>query len=160
MLVAGNAELFFTSAGGSIETTPLAISAHFPTPTAGVLGVPVPGVSLKLAHVDGYLPTGDAGLLVDPDRPEAGVVFAGRIEENFKLSSGTWVCWTARAGPAEAGDGGDPGRHPRHARPCTEQEWVGATRPPSLSYVSCGPCVCRWCRSGACGCVWVIGAWW
>jgi len=40
---------------------------------------------------DGYLPTGDAARLVDPERPEAGVVFAGRIGENFKLSSGTWV---------------------------------------------------------------------
>jgi feruloyl-CoA synthase len=40
---------------------------------------------------DGYLPTGDAGRLVDEARPEAGVVFAGRISENFKLSSGTWV---------------------------------------------------------------------
>jgi len=119
---AGNNDLFFTSAWGSTETAPLSTSAHFPTPTTGVLGVPVPGVRLKLARVDdrlelrvkgpnvtpgywlpggavapvpldadGYLPTGDAARLVDPERPEAGVVFAGRIGENFKLSSGTWV---------------------------------------------------------------------
>ncbi|HEY8080108.1 MAG TPA: AMP-binding protein [Labilithrix sp.] len=119
---AGNPHVFFTSAWGSTETSPLATSAHFKTPTTGVLGVPVPGTSLKLARVDdklelrvkgpnvtpgywqrggtiapvtldedGFLPTGDAGRLVDPSRPEAGVVFGGRISENFKLSSGTWV---------------------------------------------------------------------
>jgi feruloyl-CoA synthase len=119
---AGNADIFFTSAWGSTETSPLATSAHFATRTTGVLGLPVPGVSLKLARVadrlelrvkganvtpgywqrggailpapldeDGFLPTGDAGRLVDEAHPEAGVAFAGRISENFKLSSGTWV---------------------------------------------------------------------
>lgn len=44
---------------------------------------------------DGFLPTGDAGHLVDPDDPAKGVAFAGRLGENFKLSSGTWV----RVGP-------------------------------------------------------------
>jgi feruloyl-CoA synthase len=119
---AGHGDVFFTSAWGSTETAPLATSAHFPTPTTGVLGVPVPGVELKLATVDdrlelrvkgpnvtpgywarggairpvaldadGFLPTGDAGRLVDEAHPERGLVFAGRIAENFKLSSGTWV---------------------------------------------------------------------
>ncbi|MCB9650306.1 MAG: AMP-binding protein [Deltaproteobacteria bacterium] len=118
----GNHDVFFTSAWGSTETSPLATSAHFTTPTTGVLGVPVPGVALKLARVndrlelrvkgpnvtpgywtaggavtpvaldeDGFLPTGDAGTLVDEANPAAGVRFAGRISENFKLSSGTWV---------------------------------------------------------------------
>ena len=40
---------------------------------------------------DGFLPTGDAGKLEDPSDPSKGVVFDGRIAENFKLSSGTWV---------------------------------------------------------------------
>jgi feruloyl-CoA synthase len=119
---AGRSEIFFTSAWGSTETSPLSTSAHFVTPTTGNLGVPVPGVQLKLARVDdrlelrvkganvtpgywtrgggiepvrldadGFLPTGDAGRFVDEGRPEAGVLFAGRISENFKLSSGTWV---------------------------------------------------------------------
>jgi feruloyl-CoA synthase len=119
---AGHDGVFFTSAWGSTETAPLATSAHFATATTGVLGVPVPGVRLKLARVDdrlelrvqgpnvtpgywqrgggiapaptdgdGFLPTGDAGRLVDEARPEAGVAFAGRIAENFKLSTGTWV---------------------------------------------------------------------
>ena len=119
---AGNPDVFFTSAWGSTETAPLATSAHFETATTGVLGVPVPGVRVKLARVDdkheirvkgpnvtpgywqrggavipaahdadGFLPTGDAGRLVDLERPEAGIAFAGRLSENFKLSSGTWV---------------------------------------------------------------------
>jgi feruloyl-CoA synthase len=119
---AGRPEVFFTSAWGSTETSPLATTAHFATPTTGNLGVPVPGVELKLAPVqdrlelrvrganvtpgywqpggaiapvaldaDGFLPTGDAGQLVDDARPAAGIVFGGRLGENFKLSSGTWV---------------------------------------------------------------------
>jgi feruloyl-CoA synthase len=121
---AGRPEVFFTSAWGSTETAPLATSAHFATPTTGNLGLPVPGVQLKLAVVqdqdrlelrvrgpnitpgywqpgggiapieldgDGFLPTGDAGRLVDDSRPASGIVFGGRLGENFKLSSGTWV---------------------------------------------------------------------
>ncbi len=119
---AGRGDVFFTSAWGSTETSPLATSAHFATQTVGILGVPVPGVQLKLARVadrlelrvrgpnvtpgywkpggalepvsldaDGFLPTGDAGELVDPRDPNAGVRFGGRLGENFKLSSGTWV---------------------------------------------------------------------
>jgi feruloyl-CoA synthase len=118
-------EVFFTSAWGSTETAPLSTSAHFPTavPTAmGVLGVPVPGVRVKMARTgddlelrvagpnvtpgywraggaiepaprddDGFLPTGDAARLVNEDDPNEGVAFVGRISENFKLSSGTWV---------------------------------------------------------------------
>ncbi len=41
--------------------------------------------------VDGFLPTGDAVRLDDPAHPERGLVFEGRLGENFKLSSGTWV---------------------------------------------------------------------
>jgi feruloyl-CoA synthase len=119
---AGRTDVFFTSAWGSTETSPLATSAHFATETTGNLGLPVPGVQLKLAPVqdrlelrvrganitpgywqpggtiapialdaDGFLATGDAGRLVDEARPAAGIVFGGRLGENFKLSSGTWV---------------------------------------------------------------------
>jgi feruloyl-CoA synthase len=119
---AGRSDVFFTSAWGSTETSPLSTSAHFHTRTTGILGVPVPGVQIALVPVqdrleirvrgpnvtpgywkrggtiapvaldeDGFLPTGDAGRLADEARPEEGVVFVGRLSENFKLSSGTWV---------------------------------------------------------------------
>ncbi|HEX7837979.1 MAG TPA: AMP-binding protein, partial [Kofleriaceae bacterium] len=119
---AGRPDVFFTSSWGSTETSPIATSAHFATPTTGNVGVPVPGVQLKLAPVqdrlelrvrgpnvtpgtwqpgggiapveldpDGFLPSGDAGRLVDDANPAAGIVFGGRLGENFKLSSGTWV---------------------------------------------------------------------
>src|SRR4051812_17995583 len=119
---AGRPDVFFTSAWGSTETSPLATSAHLVTSTTGNLGLPIPGVQLKLAPVqdrlelrvrganvtpgtwqpggaiapialdgDGFLPTGDAGRLVDDARPAAGILFGGRLGENFKLSSGTWV---------------------------------------------------------------------
>jgi feruloyl-CoA synthase len=115
-------DVFFTTAWGSTETAPLSTSAHFPTRASAVIGVPAPGVELKLAPVDGkleirvkgpnvtpgawrpggeiaplrldddgFLPTGDAVMMVDRARPEAGLVFDGRIGENFKLTTGTWV---------------------------------------------------------------------
>ena len=114
--------VFFTTAWGSTETAPLATSAHFLSKAPGMIGVPAPGVELRLAPVEhkleirvrgpnvspgywqpgggvaplrldeeGYLRTGDAVLFADSSRPEAGILFDGRIGENFKLASGTWV---------------------------------------------------------------------
>jgi feruloyl-CoA synthase len=40
---------------------------------------------------EGYYRIGDAGLLADPADPASGIVFNGRVAEDFKLSSGTWV---------------------------------------------------------------------
>ncbi|MEZ4299581.1 MAG: feruloyl-CoA synthase [Polyangiaceae bacterium] len=40
---------------------------------------------------EGYYRIGDAGKLLDPEDPSKGVVFDGRIAEDFKLTSGTWV---------------------------------------------------------------------
>lgn len=40
---------------------------------------------------EGFFITGDAVIFVDPDRPEAGLMFDGRIADDFKLLSGTWV---------------------------------------------------------------------
>lgn len=110
-----------TSAWGATETSPLATTVHYPIDRAGVIGVPAPGVSLKLAPVagrfemrlkgpnitpgylhqpeitaaafddEGWFRTGDAGKLIDPNNPNAGVVFDGRVAEDFKLSTGTWV---------------------------------------------------------------------
>jgi feruloyl-CoA synthase len=110
------------SAWGSTETSPLATQVHFPIESAGVIGLPAPGVAVKLAPTgerlelrvkgpnvspgiwrpggrvvplgldeEGYLPMGDAGVLVDPSDPCRGLAFDGRLAENFKLGSGTWV---------------------------------------------------------------------
>ena len=113
--------VWLTTAWGSTETSPLATSAHFAADRAGNIGVPVPGVSLKFVpasdklelrvkgpnvtpgyHRDeaqtsaafdeeGFYRIGDAAKLVDPDRPSAGVMFDGRVSEDFKLATGTWV---------------------------------------------------------------------
>jgi feruloyl-CoA synthase len=109
------------AAWGSTETAPCATQIHFPIERAGVIGLPVPGTEIKLAPVgnkleirvkgpnvtpgywgrpelksemfdaDGFLRTGDAVRLADPDDPSRGIVFDGRLAENFKLMSGTWV---------------------------------------------------------------------
>lgn len=106
---------------GATETAPLATGVHDLAAGSLSIGLPVPGVAIKLAPVDGryelrvrgpsvmpgywrndvatrnafdeegYYRTGDAGELIDPARPAAGLRFGGRIAENFKLSSGTWV---------------------------------------------------------------------
>ncbi len=109
------------SAWGSTETAPLATSVHFTIERAGVIGLPAPGTEIKLAPVgdklelrvrgpnvtpgywrrddltatafdaEGFFRMGDAGRLADPEDPTSGLVFDGRIAENFKLFTGTWV---------------------------------------------------------------------
>jgi len=109
------------SAWGSTETAPSATQIHFLIERAGVIGLPGAGTEIKLAPVsgklelrvkgpnvtpgywkrpelsaeafdeEGFLKTGDAGKLADPDDPARGILFDGRIAENFKLTSGTWV---------------------------------------------------------------------
>lgn len=112
---------FFASAWGATETSPLITSVHFPIGGAGNIGVPAPGNELKFVpngeklemrvrgpsvfqgyagdasasaacfDEEGFYRTGDAGKLQDPANPNAGVVFDGRVSEDFKLTSGTWV---------------------------------------------------------------------
>jgi feruloyl-CoA synthase len=114
-------KVVMTSSWGSTETSPLATAAHYPLEKAGVIGVPCPGVSLKMLpngedyelrvkgpnvtpgyfrrpdltaaafDADGYYLIGDAGRFVDPDDPGKGISFVGRVAEDFKLMSGTWV---------------------------------------------------------------------
>jgi feruloyl-CoA synthase len=106
---------------GMTETAPFAISAHLPAWQSGVIGLPAPGVQVKLAPVggklevryrgpsitpgywrqpeldreafddEGYFRSGDAASFIDAAYPERGLRFDGRIAEDFKLSSGTWV---------------------------------------------------------------------
>lgn len=112
---------FFTSAWGATETSPLITSVHFPIPGAGNIGLPAPGNELKFVpngdklemrvrgpsvfrsyagdpeataqafDEEGFYRTGDAGRLADVNDPGAGVIFDGRVSEDFKLTSGTWV---------------------------------------------------------------------
>lgn len=109
------------SAWGSTETAPLATSVHFPIDRAGVIGLPVPGCELLLlpncgklevrvrgpnvtpgyfreddlfadsVDEDGFYKIGDAVKFADPDDPAKGIVFDGRIAEDFKLLTGSWV---------------------------------------------------------------------
>jgi len=109
------------SAWGSTETSPLATDCHFQAERSGNIGVPIPGTELKLLpsgnklevrvrgpnvtpgywkapdltarafDADGFYLIGDAVTFADPDRPERGLFFDGRVAEDFKLGSGTWV---------------------------------------------------------------------
>ncbi|HKU48053.1 MAG TPA: feruloyl-CoA synthase [Burkholderiales bacterium] len=114
-------DLTMLSAWGSTETSPLATSVHFKMERPGVIGLPVAGCELKLVpsagklevrvrgpnvtpgyykrpdltkeafDEEGFYRIGDAVKLADPADPAQGVVFDGRVAEDFKLSTGTWV---------------------------------------------------------------------
>ena len=116
-----NPEVALLSAWGSTETSPLATSVHFPIDRPGVIGLPVAECELKLVPNAGKLEVrvrgpnvmpgyfkrddltkaafdeerfyriGDAVKLADPADPAKGLVFDGRVAEDFKLSTGTWV---------------------------------------------------------------------
>ncbi|HMM89457.1 feruloyl-CoA synthase [Bradyrhizobium sp.] len=109
------------SAWGSTETSPLATDCHFQARRSGNIGVPIPGTELKLVpsgdklevrvrgpnvtpgywkapeltaqafDAEGFYLIGDAVTFADPGRPELGLFFDGRVAEDFKLNSGTWV---------------------------------------------------------------------
>lgn len=114
--------VFMASGFGSTETSPTSTLVHFPTSNPRVIGLPAPGVELKLVpaeagkmeirvrgpHVtpgyhacpdltrdafdeEGYLRMGDAVVFADPDDPSQGLAFDGRLTEDFKLTTGTWV---------------------------------------------------------------------
>jgi feruloyl-CoA synthase len=113
--------LWFTSSWGATETAPANTSVHWRIQRAGCIGAPLPGVELKFVpnggklemrvkgpnvfpgyrnapelttqafDDEGFYLIGDAGRLVDETHPEHGVAFDGRVAEDFKLGSGTWV---------------------------------------------------------------------
>ena len=114
-------EVVIGSGWGATETAPSVTAVHWKDPIPGVIGLPLPGAEVKfLPHGDklemrvrgpmvtpgylgrpdltaeafdeeGFYKIGDAGRLADPDDPAKGIVFDGRVSENFKLSTGTWV---------------------------------------------------------------------
>ncbi|MBU2135099.1 MAG: AMP-binding protein, partial [Alphaproteobacteria bacterium] len=114
-------KISFASGYGATETGPTACNVHWPNDRMGLIGLPVPGTAVKLVPVagklefrvkgpqvspgylglpelsaqsfdeDGFYILGDAARLVEADHPEAGLAFDGRISENFKLASGTFV---------------------------------------------------------------------
>jgi len=106
---------------GMTETAPIALFGNANASGPGVVGIPVAGVELKLIPQDesfevryrgpnvtpgywrdpvateaafdqeGFLRSGDLLSFIDPERPQAGLRFDGRMNEVFKLDSGTKV---------------------------------------------------------------------
>lgn len=111
----------FGAGWGMTETTSVGLMVYWNVDRSGLLGLPPPGALAKLVpagdryelrvkgpHVmagyhrdpeataaafdeEGYFRTGDAARWVDEADPLAGIAFAGRLSEEFKLASGTWV---------------------------------------------------------------------
>jgi feruloyl-CoA synthase len=117
----GDGRLALLSGWGSTETAPLSSCVHYAIDRPGVIGNPAPGVELKLVpsgdtheirvrgpnvtpgyyrspeltrdafDEDGFYRIGDAMKLSDANDPAKGLIFDGRVAEDFKLLSGTWV---------------------------------------------------------------------
>jgi feruloyl-CoA synthase len=110
-----------TSSWGLTETSPACTSAHYEFDDPSCIGIPLPGAEVKLVPADdayeirvrgphvtpgyfgrpdltsaafddeGFYRTGDAARLIDEARPGLGLAFSGRIAEDFKLTTGTFV---------------------------------------------------------------------
>jgi feruloyl-CoA synthase len=113
---------------GSTETAPFAFTTTWPVDRPGEVGLPAPGLELKLIpdgeklelrlkgpsvtpgywrmpdksaecfDEEGFYRIGDALKLVDPSDPNKGFLFDGRVSEDFKLDTGTWVNFAAVKG--------------------------------------------------------------
>ena len=121
--------IVFYTGWGSTETAPTSTGTYWETERVGLIGLPFPGVELKLVPLhaagphtkdakyelrlrgvnvtpgyhgqpeltqaafdeEGFYKIGDAGSFVDPGDPRQGLVFAGRVTEEFKLTTGTFV---------------------------------------------------------------------
>ena len=121
--------IVFYTGWGSTETAPTSTGTYWETDRVGLIGLPFPGVELKLVPLhaagpaskdakyelrlrgvnvtpgyhgqpaltqaafddEGFYKIGDAASFVDPADPHQGLVFAGRVTEEFKLTTGTFV---------------------------------------------------------------------
>jgi feruloyl-CoA synthase len=109
-----------TTMYGATETQGITV-VHWITERVGLIGLPLPGITLKLVpngtklevrvkgptvtpgylkrpdltkaafDEEGFYSLGDAAKFIDENDPEKGLVFDGRVTEDFKLHSGTWV---------------------------------------------------------------------
>jgi feruloyl-CoA synthase len=114
-------DILFLTGLGSTETAPYAFGRMWDAQNATNIGLPPPGLDVKLVPLDGkyearlkgpnitpgywrepkltadaydedgYYRLGDALRFDDPANPEKGLLFEGRIAEDFKLATGTWV---------------------------------------------------------------------
>jgi feruloyl-CoA synthase len=113
--------ILFLTGFGATETAPCALARTFESDAAANMGVPAPGMTLKLVPHEGKLEArvqgpnitpgywrapqltaqafddegfyrlGDTFTFADPADPARGLLFGGRIAEDFKLATGTWV---------------------------------------------------------------------
>jgi feruloyl-CoA synthase len=113
--------IVFYTGWGSTETGPTSTGTYWDTERVGLIGLPFPGVELKMVPVgskyelrlrginvtpgyfgrpdltaamfdeEGFYCIGDAEVFVDPEDPMQGIIFAGRVVEDFKLTTGTFV---------------------------------------------------------------------
>ncbi len=109
-----------TTMYGATETQGITV-VHWITERVGLVGLPLPGITLKLVpngtklevrvkgptvtpgyhkrpdltkaafDDEGFYSLGDAAKFIDDNDPSQGLVFDGRVTEDFKLDSGTWV---------------------------------------------------------------------
>jgi feruloyl-CoA synthase len=116
----GERVVFYTG-WGATETGPTSTGTYWDTERVGLIGLPFPGVELKLVPTgpkyevrlrgvnvtpgyfgrpdltaaafdeEGFYRIGDAAVFVDPADPVQGLIFAGRVVEDFKLTTGTFV---------------------------------------------------------------------
>jgi len=113
--------IVFYTGWGSTETAPTSTGTYWDTERVGLIGLPFPGVELKMVPCgskyelrlrginvtpgyfgqpeltetmfdeEGFYRIGDAGIFVDDSDPLQGIIFAGRVVEDFKLTTGTFV---------------------------------------------------------------------
>ena len=113
--------IVFYTGWGSTETAPTSTGTYWDTERVGLIGLPFPGVELKMVPCgskyelrlrgvnvtpgyfgqpeltskmfdeEGFYCIGDAGVFVDSADPLQGIIFAGRVVEDFKLTTGTFV---------------------------------------------------------------------